>query len=210
MAEITSGLRSILSAPLVYELVQRIFGAHAERVALVEDLIRPRPKDRILDIGCGPADILALMPDVHYVGYDPNPRYTESARARFGDRAHFFAGRFQADDVARHEPFDVGLLLGVLHHLDDGEAGSLLGLMRAAIRPGGRLITLDNVFVEDQNFIARKLIEWDRGKNVRTPAGYRSLTTPYFDMIAEEVIHKKMPPYTLFVMELAARASPRQ
>jgi len=32
---------------------------------------------RVLDIGCGPGNILKLMPDTEYVGFDLNPHYIE-------------------------------------------------------------------------------------------------------------------------------------
>ncbi len=201
MSEVTSGLRSILSVPLIYEFLQRIFGGTSGRRATVERFIRPKAGDRILDIGCGPAEILSLMPNVQYVGYDPNANYVEHARKRFGPRGRFFAGRFQAADAAKHEPFDIAMLLAVLHHLDDDAATKLIALLRAIIKPGGRLVTLDNVFIENQNPIARKLIEWDRGKNVRTADAYRALASPFFRTIKETIIHKKFPPYTLFIME---------
>lgn len=201
MTENTSGLRSILSFPVVYELLQRIFGGRSGRKAIVDRFVRPRRRDRVLDIGCGPARILQFLPDVQYVGYDPSARYIARARDAFKSRGQFFAGRFGKNDLARHDPFDVGILIAVLHHLDDSEACQILGLLRSAIKPGGRLITLDNVFIENQNPIARKLIEWDRGKNVRTISEYRALVAPHFDTIRETLIHKKFPPYTLFIME---------
>jgi len=201
MAEITSGLRSILSNPLVYEIVQRIFGGFSGRRTLVERFIRPAKGDRVLDIGCGPADLLRSMPDVRYVGYDPSPRYIESARESFGERGQFFVGRFGRDDLVKHEPFDIALLTGVLHHLDDREAADLIELLRAATRPGGRLVTLDPVFIDKQNPIARKLIEWDRGANVRTAQAYRALATPHFGGVRETILRKTLPPYTLFIME---------
>lgn len=201
MAEITFGLRSVLSSPLAYELVQRVSGASSGRRMIVDRFIRPKPGDRVLDIGCGPARLLALMPEVRYVGYDPNPRYIEHARKSFGKRGSFITGRFTAGEVPKYERFDIGLLIGVLHHLDDPEAVALLALMRAAVRPGGRIVTLDSVFVEHQNPLARKLIEWDRGKNVRRAGGYRALVSEHFSSIDETIIHKKIPPYTLFVMQ---------
>jgi SAM-dependent methyltransferase len=201
MAEITFGLRSILSLPRVYDLLQHIFGARSGRRMLVDRFIRPQPGDRVLDIGCGPAKVLALMPDVRYVGYDPNPRYIQHARTSFGTRGSFVLGRFTAQDAAKYEPFDIGLLIGVLHHLDDSEATDLVGHLRAAIRPGGRLVTLDNVFIENQNPFARKIIEWDRGKNVRHASEYRALAAPHFTAIQTTLWHRRFPPYTLFVME---------
>jgi hypothetical protein len=111
----------------------------------------------------------------------------------------FYARRFGRNGLVRHDPFDIGILIGVLHYLDDREASELLALLRSTIRSGGR--PLDNVFIENQNLIARKLIEWDRGKNVRTSSRYVTLLTPNFGTIRETLDHKKFPPYTLFVME---------
>jgi SAM-dependent methyltransferase len=201
MAEITTGLRSILSLPVIYELVQSVFGGRSERRRMVDRFIRPKPGDHIIDIGCGPAEILALMPDVHYVGYDPSARYIAHAQNKFGSGGQFFAGRFGADDIAKHEPFDIGILIGVLHHLDDIEATNLLTVLRLALKPGARLLIEDPVLVENQNAIARQLIKWDRGRNVRTANEYCGLVAAHFGTIRETVIHMKIPPYTLLVME---------
>ena len=201
MTERTSGLYAVLSLPKVYNALQRMFGGNSGRRAIVERFIRPKAGDRVLDIGSGTSAILEYMPDVQYVGYEPNPKYVESARSHFGIRGEFFAGYFENDKLARHELFDIGILSGVLHHLNDGQAESLLGLLRSAIKPGGRLITLDNVFIDNQNPIARKLIEWDRGKNVRRVEGYRALAAAHFDAVEGTLVHLKMPPYTLYIME---------
>jgi SAM-dependent methyltransferase len=202
MAQVTSGLRAILSHPATYRFVQRIFGGSATLRDFVARFVRPQAGDRIIDIGCGPAQILNCMSGIRYVGYDPSERYISDAR-KSHDPAHaqFFAGRFRKEDLALHQPFDIGLLLGVLHHLDDEEASAIVGLMRSAIRPGGRLITLDNVFVDRQNPIARKLIEWDRGKNVRTASEYRALVDRHFSLVNETIVHKTFPPYTLYICE---------
>ena len=92
-------------------------------------------------------------------------------------------------------------LIGVLHHLDDIEAANLLALLRSALKPGARLVTEDPVLVENQNAIARQLIKWDRGRNVRTANEYCDLAAAHFGTIRETVIHMKIPPYTLLVME---------
>ena len=202
MAQVTSGLHSILSHAATYRFVQRIFGGSATLQDFSARFIRPKTGDRVLDIGCGPAQILNFMRCVQYVGYDPDARYIDDARKNY-DRAdaQFFIGQFAKSDLALHEPFDIGLLLGVLHHLNDEQALSIIQLMRSAIKPGGRLVTLDNVFIDHQNPIARKLIEWDRGKNVRAARQYRAMTIKHFDLVSETVIHKSFPPYTLYVME---------
>ena len=201
MAEVTSGLRSVLSFPVVYDLVQRLFGSRSNRRAFVARFIRPRPGDAVLDVGCGSAELLEFMPGVRYVGYDPNPRYIAYAQRKFGSGGRFIDGYFLADDAKRHQPFDIGILTGVLHHLDDGEAANLLAALRASIRTGGRLVTVDNVFIDGQNPVARKLIEWDRGKNVRQSAGYHALLQRHFSDVAETIVHKRFPPYTWYIAE---------
>ena len=59
MAQISTGVRAILSIPAVYSLLQKIMGAHKGRQILVRNYIQPYSGMKILDIGCGTADILA-------------------------------------------------------------------------------------------------------------------------------------------------------
>ncbi len=46
-------------------------------------------------------------------------------------------------------------------------------LARAALRPGGRLVTADGCYLDGQSRIARLLLKMDRGRHVRTEAGVR-------------------------------------
>jgi SAM-dependent methyltransferase len=199
MGETNTGLRALLTSPAIYEAVQRLMGAEQGRRAFVATYMAPKAGDRILDVGCGPAELLRYLPDVTYVGFDPNPAYIDRAKQRFGDRATFFARRYEPADAATLPAFDIALLRAVLHHLDDEEARELLGLLHKSLKPGGRLVTLDNVFVPDQNPIARLLISMDRGRNVRSPAGYRALAEGLFDVVGT-VVHKTFPPYTYYIM----------
>jgi SAM-dependent methyltransferase len=155
----------------------------------VKEHIRPRRGDRILDIGCGPGDILAHLPDVDYEGFDANEEYIAAAQRRFGARGHFRAQLLTADTVHESARFDVVLALGLLHHLDDREAKALHQLARDALRPGGRLITLDPCLIPEQSAIARWVVLADRGRSVRSPAGYADLARPFFADVKTTVCH---------------------
>ena len=96
MAEVTSGIRSILNHPLVYRCTQWLVGAERLRRHLAE-LIEPTPGLRVLDIGCGPADLLAWLPGVDYVGFDSNANYVAAAQSRFGARGCFFLEQLSAN-----------------------------------------------------------------------------------------------------------------
>jgi SAM-dependent methyltransferase len=201
MAQVTSGIRAILSHPVVYRTFQRLMGPPTVRRNFVADFIRPVAGMRVLDIGCGPADILDDLPAVEYHGFDISPDYVDHARARFGARGHFTCKLLEAADLAALPRFDVVLALGLLHHLDDRQAGELVRLAAAALGPGGRLVTIDPVLEPGQNPVARFLVRRDRGQNVRDRAGYERLARVSFSPVRAEVRHQAWIPYTHCMME---------
>lgn len=205
MAQITNGVRAVLSNPVVYSLFQRIMGAHRVRSMFIDEFVRPRARINVLDIGCGPADILAYLPDVDYQGFDISADYIARARTRFGQRGTFHCGELTSSDVDRLPPFDVVLAIGVLHHIGDEGVLELLRLAFRALKPGGRLVTLDPVLEPGQHPIARFLVRRDRGQNVRTRDGYTALASAVFDAPRVEVRHKRGIPYTHCVMECTRR-----
>src|SRR5262249_26517960 len=143
-------MEMLLQFPAVYRAFSAAIGGSL-RDLYVAEYVRPRPGDRIFDIGCGPGDVVAHLPDVEYVGIDYNPRYIRAARARFGRRGEFRC-ESAAEAVAR-EPgyFDIVMANAILHHLDDEEAGRMLALARDALRPDGRLVAFDGCFVPGQS-----------------------------------------------------------
>ena len=201
MAEVSNGIRSVLSSPWVYAMFQSLLGAHAVRSSLVNDTIRPSQGMCVLDIGCGPAEILDYLPEVKYWGFDISQRYIDRARSHFGTRGSFTCKVLTESDLGQLPAFDRVLAVGVLHHLDDKTALSLLKLAHRALKPGGRLITLDPCFHPGQNPIARFLISRDRGQNVRDRDGYEVLSSAVFGECTARIRHKSGIPYTHCVME---------
>lgn len=201
MAQITSGVRAIFSSPLIYSAFQNIMGAHDVRTTLVEEFVRPVSGCAVLDIGCGPADILAHLPDVDYCGFDISDAYIARANKRFGQRGRFFCQTLAQSDVEKMPKVDIVLALGLLHHLDDESAISVLRLASQALKPGGRLLTFDPCFDVEQNIVARFLVGIDRGQNVRTKAGYESIASAVFESPQLEVRHRAWIPYTHCFME---------
>jgi SAM-dependent methyltransferase len=204
MAQITTGLRSVLTHPWVYKALQTAVGAGKFRRYFIGHHVRPKAGERILDIGCGPGEIVPYLPEgVEYVGYDISPDYIEWAKHRFPGRGEFHAAPFQESELGRHRPFDTAIVIAVLHHLDDDEARNLLSLLKRAVRAGGRVITADLVSIEGQNPIARMMVDWDRGQNVRRADQYTALATPIFDRVNGEVADQALIPRTLrsWIME---------
>ncbi|OGQ13224.1 MAG: hypothetical protein A2138_11475 [Deltaproteobacteria bacterium RBG_16_71_12] len=202
MAQITTGLRRVLNDPRVYVITQRVLTSDARTRRWVDAMLRPRTGQRVLDIGCGPADLLRFLPGVDYVGFDSSAEYVASARAKFGARGRFEHARVDAATLDGLGRFDLVIARGVLHHLEDAEAEALFALARQALVPQGRVVTLDACWAAGQHPLARLLIARDRGQNVRDAAGYRALAARVFDEVKVEVRHDLMRvPYTHCSME---------
>jgi SAM-dependent methyltransferase len=174
MAESTTGIRAVLSRPASYEIWSRLVGGEHGRSTLVREHVRPWPGARVLDLGCGPGELLRYPGDVHYVGVDIDERYITRARHRHGDRAEFRVGDATALD-ADLRGFDIVLAFGMVHHLDDDAAFQAYASMASALRPGGRAVTVDPARAPGQKFFARLLLSWDRGNYPRGAAEYSRL-----------------------------------
>jgi len=155
----------------------------------------------ILDIGCGPADILAYLPNIEYWGFDISEQYIERAGNAFGTRGHFRCKQLQVDDLDELPKFDVALAIGLLHHIDDQVALNVLQLAYQALKPGGRLLTVDPCLEPSQSFIARFLVRHDRGQNVRDKGEYEALALSVFKAPNVVVRHQAWIPYTHCIME---------
>jgi SAM-dependent methyltransferase len=195
-------IRSLLDAPWVYRCYQALVGGPRSHRLFVQDFVRPFAGMRVLDIGCGPGDILDHLHDVEYRGLDASPGYVATARLRHGRRASFSCQQLSEADAGEPASYDLVIAHGLLHHLDDADARRLFRLAWAALRPGGRCCTLDGVFADRQSSVARWLIAHDRGRHVRTEPAYRAIARTAFPDVISTVRHDMMHiPYTLLIME---------
>lgn len=188
--------------PWAYDALQSGLGVHHAREVVSRDYVRAKSGDVVVDVGCGTAEILRFLPrDIRYFGFDLSEQYIESARAHYGDR-----GQFSCADVTRLAaselpPCDTAIAFGVLHHLDDDGARFLIQSLLGRLAPGGRLITVDPVFVPGQARIAYELIKRDRGQNVRDCEGYTGLVPSNAHSRIEPRHDLLRVPYTYAVME---------
>lgn len=194
--QVTSGVRRILGQPFFYSAFQRIMGSEAGWTRISNVFLNMKPGEFLLDVGCGPGDVLNHVHDVEYWGFDISSNYIDKARKRFGARGTFFCKRLEPQDIHHLPKFDAALLSGVLHHLDEVEVLELLELIAKMLKPGGRVVTVDPCFAENQNPIAKFLISRDRGQNVRTQSKYSELARRCFSNVRSTVEHKRWIPYT--------------
>jgi len=195
-------LRELLGIAAFYRAFAGVAGGDA-RSTYQREYLRARAGERVLDIGCGPADILEVLPrGCAYVGFDSSPEYIEAARRRYGERGRFELRRITSATLKEFEGFDLVMANGVLHHLDDDDAHELFEIARVALRPEGRLMTLDGCYAPRQSAIARYLLSRDRGRFVRAEPEYEALARAHFSSVTAHLRHDLMRiPYTHLILE---------
>ena len=175
-------MKQVLKSPAIYQLYQELGGFFGARVEAIRDYLSLRPGMRIIDIGCGPGHIVKNLPrGIDYIGLDIDEPSIAYAQSHFGARGRFMARFF--DDAAARElgPADVVMMNGVMHHIGDADLAATLACVKAALKPGGLLFTLDGCYAPGQSRIDKWLLDNDRGVHVRDAAGYRALLAGTFD-----------------------------
>ena len=177
----------LLAHHRVYRAFRRITGSDRVNREFVDKYVRPHQGDKILDLGCGPADVCELMPSARYVGVDYSEDYIAAARKRFGGRATFLCGDVNRVADEHIGPFDAILAMGVIHHLNDHEVTRVLRAVRDLLLPGGRFISYDPCFTHPQHPFARWLHRHDRGRFVRFDRHYEQLVSQVFSDFSRNI-----------------------
>ena len=197
-------VRRLLELPVVYDTFQRLAGGVRCRRCYVQDHLRPQAGWRVLDIGCGTGDMLHSFPPVEYHGFDPSPTYIRRAQARQIPNSHFRCGILTESNLPLPGGFDLVHSSGVLHHLNDQQAVELIRVAHRALKPGGRLCTLDGCYYPQQTALSRWVLGLDRGQFVRDVAEYRRLAEEVFSDVQLHLYPRLLRPlpYPVLVMEM--------
>ena len=151
----------------------RLLGSKRSTLNFINDYTNFKPNERVLDLGCGPAQILSLLPKVEYTGIDTSEEYIKTAKLRFPS-GRFICSHFDHSTKLTGK-YDVVFALGLIHHLDEKTSINLIVNASNVLKEGGQLITFDNVIYNGQSLLNRWIIKQDRGNYIRNLREYTSL-----------------------------------
>ena len=120
-----SGLLAWLKFPSVYNVFSAAVGGNVLRRSLIQNHVRAKPGDKVIDIGCGSAEVLRYLPDVDYIGMTSIqtilrlPGELTATRDLLVGDTQSFRGEPRTKDA------DIAMAFGLLHHLDNEEAAAL-------------------------------------------------------------------------------------
>ncbi len=157
--------------------------------AFVARLAQESGTASVLDVGCGTGTLAGFLPaESAYLGIDMSQSYIDEA-ARNHPKRTFRCGNVMEMDLTG-ATFDMGVAIGLLHHIDDETAVHMLRTVGGHLNPGGVFVSIDPCFAPGQSILSRAVVAADRGQNVRTPEGYERLAKEAFGEVTADVNHR--------------------
>ena len=177
-------MKFVLDSHFLYNLFKIIIGGKRSRSILIQEYIKPDKNKNILDLCCGPSDILPFLEFSEYTGVDFSRKYINYCNKKYYKirNASFIlkdVNKFLESPIPQKK-YDIILFLGGMHHIDDKNLSKTLQNIKKCLTSDGRLITFDGCFEPHLSQITKTILANDRGQFVRTKKAWVEIFTSVF------------------------------
>lgn len=140
---------------------------------VISDILKGEKYNGVLDFGCGIGILAPLFSPKQYLGFDIDAGAIAYAKNKYPEYS-FQVG--DATELNLDKKFDLVVVVGVLHHLNDRELQTSLQVMKSLLVPNGKIVLIEAIPpIYKWNILGQILRILDRGHYVRDMKGYRSL-----------------------------------
>jgi SAM-dependent methyltransferase len=160
--------------PTLWKIFQFCLGGSVDKRKLCRLKYKGQP--RILEVGCSLGNIargFVKIPHINYTGIDIDPVVIDYAQKDFVSQPNF---RFLCEELptfVQHseEQFGYVLFAGVLHHVNDQLAQTMLDTARQLMPDDGALVVVEPLIpASEDHWFLHWFIKLEKGDHVRTGA----------------------------------------
>ena len=167
---------------LFYRLIQNIILKRSFYDDFL-NVIKTENIDRIIEIGCADSVILKnLNKDFFYDGFDIEENFIEKSKIKYSDNSKFSFEKKSIHEID-FKKYDIEktivLLIGVFHHVSDEYIKIFLNKTKLF-----KVYAIDAVRLDGQNLFTKLLMDFDKGKYVRSENHYKKLLNEYQFILA--------------------------
>lgn len=167
---------------LFYRLIQKIILKRSFYDDFL-NVIKTENIDRIIEIGCADSVILKnLNKDFFYDGFDIEENFIEKSKIKYSDNSKFSFEKKSIHEID-FKKYDIEktivLLIGVFHHVSDEYIKIFLNKTKLF-----KVYAIDAVRLDGQNLFTKLLMDFDKGKYVRSENHYKKLLNEYQFILA--------------------------
>lgn len=189
----------LASDPTTFNILRRIVELnYFPQKKLIRRYFGDLSGHKFIDIGSGTGEFAGSFDHLDYHGVDISSDYIAHAK-KTG------AGKFYVMDATNlefpNDEFHSGLIMALLHHLDDETAKKVLFEAKRVLKPEGKILIMEDAKIKSLlNFITRPMQALDRGDYIRPTRAYHDLISKHFSIEEHGEFRSGMITYAYFVV----------
>lgn len=199
-------INQILNHYFFYNLYQDLIGSKHFLGILINDYVKPKQGQKILELGCGAGNVYDVFPEKNlcYIGIDYSKNYISHAKKKFPEQSFICADVTQ--DIIAEDIFDTVFAEAIISALPDNQIVKMFGHLKNICDDNTKIIFSDMNYRDSAPKFQCFLMKHERNQFIRSKSEYIKLLTDFFVINNISVIkHPYRIPYEKIIFECHLR-----